>query len=66
MNFINGKAVIKNGRKTIAKVYDRLVFFKGTRFENSYGKYRYSLEMSVGIKECETMNEVIEAIDKYK
>ena len=66
IQFVDGKAVVREGRKTIAKVFDRPVFFKGTRYENNFGRYRYSVEMYCGQKECSTIEEVIETIEGYK
>jgi hypothetical protein len=66
LNFVNGRALVKNGRKTIAKVYDRAVFFKGTRFENSFARFPYSLEIAnVGQRECKTLEEAVSFIETY-
>lgn len=55
MRFTNGKAIIKIGRKIVAKVYDRSVLFSGTKLEDKYS-IRYSLELTtIGMaRECST------------
>jgi hypothetical protein len=65
LNFIKGKAVVKKNGKTIAKVYNRKEFFKGTKYANSFQKYPYSLEMSFGMAECENLTKVKTLIAKY-
>ena len=64
INFKNGKAEIKNGRKIIAKVYDRKVFFAGTRYENSFSK-PFSVEICGMMKECVSLDEVKQTLEKY-
>ena len=59
LNFINGKAVIKSGRKIIAKVYYRPEFFKGTNV-NWDARYPYCLEINGLSAQCTSINEVIE------
>ena len=59
LNFINGKAVIKSGRKIIAKVYYRPDFFKGLNV-NWDARYPYCLEMNGMSAQCTSINEVIE------
>lgn len=66
LKFKNGKAEIKQGRKTIAKIIDRKEFYKINNLPQSYSeKYPYSLEMKFGIAECENLNKCIELINKY-
>jgi len=64
--FENGKAVIKQGRKTIAKIYDRNTFFKGTRLENSFTQFPYAVEMLGGTFECVDLNDAMRIYEKYK
>ena len=59
INFINGKSIIKSGRKIIAKVYYRPDFFKGTNV-NWDARYPYCLEMNGMAAQCTSINEVIE------
>ena len=64
--FINGKATVKSGRKTIAKIYDRNTFFKGTRLENSFTQFPYAVEMLGGCFECVDIEEAVRIYEKYK
>ena len=59
INFINGKSIIKSGRKIIAKVYYRPEFFKGTKVSWDT-RYPYCLEMNGMSAQCTSINEVIE------
>ena len=59
LNFINGKAVIKSGRKIIAKVYYRPDFFKGLNV-NWDARYPYGLEMNGMAAQCKSLDEVME------
>lgn len=66
INFIKGLAIIKSGRRTVAKIYDRPEYFKGTKLEGKYSE-RYSLELthlSVA-RECTTLEEVVHYLTKY-
>ena len=65
MQFIKGKAEIKHGRKIVAKIFDRKEFFKGTRYENSFTQFPYSVETMGGSFQCKDMNEVETIINKY-
>lgn len=64
INFINGKAIIKIGRNIIAKIYDRRVFYRANNIKSGYS-YPYSIELNVGSRECQTIDECIEFIEKY-
>ena len=64
LNFVNGKATLKQGRKTIAVVYHRPEYFKGQDIPYIL-RYPYGLQMSVGFRECETLDEVKELIKTY-
>ena len=64
MIFIAGKATIKQGRKTIAKVFDRDVFYPANNIKGKYS-HKYSLEISGGLRECDTIDEVNFFIEKY-
>jgi len=63
-SFTNGKAIIKNGRKTAAKVYDRAIFYPLNNIKKSYS-YQYSVEMLGGAFECANLKEVNEILTKY-
>ncbi len=65
-NFVAGKAVLKEGKKIIAKVFDRNVFFKGTRYENTFKQFPYSVEMMGGIFECTCLEDATRIYLKYK
>jgi hypothetical protein len=66
LNFKDGKAIVKKGNKIIAKVIDRKKFYKINNIKSTYSsKYPYSIEMSGGIRECETIEECIYYIEKY-
>lgn len=68
LNFKNGKATIKRGRKIIAKAFHLPVFF--AKFPELY-KHRetFSLEIKLGAgwvkRDCETLDEVEFFINKY-
>ncbi len=59
LNLINGKAIIKSGRKIIAKVYYRPDFFKGLNV-NWDARYPYGLEMNGMAAQCKSLDEVME------
>ena len=59
LNFINGKAIIKSGRKVIAKVYFRPDFFNGLKV-NWNKNYPYCLELNGMSAQCKDMAEVEE------
>ena len=64
ITFLNGCAILKDGRKVIAKIYNRKEFFKNTNV--SYNeKYLFSVEFNGLMKECITLIECLEMIDKY-
>jgi len=66
LQFIEGKAIIKNGRKTVAKIYDRKVFYTANNIPLSYSpKFPFSLEMNAGIRECESLEDAIFYLNKY-
>ena len=64
-SFSGGKMEVKSGRKTIAKIYDRAEFFKGTRYENIFTQYPFSVEMFGGVFECKDLAEVNAIVNKY-
>lgn len=55
INFINGKSIIKSGRKIIAKVYYRPDFFKGTKVRWD-ARYPYCLEINGMAAQCALTN----------
>ena len=59
INFINGKSVIKQVRKIIAKVYYRPEFFKGKNV-NWDTRYPYCLEINGMAAQCKSIDEVME------
>lgn len=67
IKFVDGKAIVKDGRKIIAKVYDRPIYYKKHNLANKYNdKYQYSLEIpSIGQKDCENLNDVVSMINKH-
>lgn len=65
INFENGKAIIKRGRKIFAKVYDRDIFYPANKIIKTYS-YPFSLEIiGLGIRECKSIEECKEFINKY-
>lgn len=64
LTFKNGLATIKEGRKILAKVYDRPEFFKGTKVVIN-SKYPYSIEIKGGMFECENKEDVNSIFVKY-
>lgn len=64
-----GLAQVRNNGskgKVIARVYDRAVFFKGTRYERAFA-HPYSLELtSLNMsRECDTVAECEFYLNKY-
>jgi hypothetical protein len=57
LTFKKGKAEIKEGKKVIATIIDRAVFFAGRVNYNT--KYPFSLSMNGGQAEVESLDEVI-------
>jgi len=57
-NFINGKMLIKSGRRIIAKIYYRPVFFKGLKVSWNQ-KYPYCLEINGMSAECTDFEDAI-------
>lgn len=65
LEFINGKATIKKGRKILAKIFDRPVFYPLNKINSGYS-LPYQLEITgLGIRECKDLAEVEEMILKY-
>jgi hypothetical protein len=65
IQFINGKAEIKQGRKVLAKIFDKPVFYAAHNIQSGYS-FPYSLEISgIGIRECSSLQEVLEQLNKY-
>ena len=64
IDFINGIATIKQGRKIVAKFFDRDTFFKNTKV--NYSK-KYCLELpKFGVStESNDLNELINLLKKY-
>lgn len=64
--FVKGEAIIKSGRKTIAKIYDRATFFKEHAIPSTFSeKYPYSITLSIGMRECESIEEALIFVNKY-
>lgn len=65
--FENGKCLIKDGRKIVAKIYDRPEFHKDTKYATAFSKdYPYNLEIpNIGSIECVSIRECVEYINKY-
>jgi|694.fasta_scaffold08058_20 hypothetical protein len=65
--FVDGKATIRDGRKVVATIIDREAFFKKNKINSTYSKkYPFSLNMNAGMRECETLEECLYYVDKYK
>ena len=61
----DGKFIIKKGRKILAKIYDRPVFFKVKKIKSGYSK-RYSMELSgFGTKEYDNLDDILKDLKKY-
>lgn len=62
-----GVAVLKKGRRIVAKVFNRPIFWKVNNLHRySYDpKYPFSLEISGMSRECESIEDVKAMIDKY-
>ena len=64
MDFINGKAEIKRGRKVIAKVYDKAVFYPAHGIKSQY-QFPFSVAIMGGAFECLTLDEAADIVTKY-
>jgi len=64
INFIKGKAVIKDGHRIIAKIYDRPEFFK--QFPKITHSERYNLEMCIGSFQSNSLDEIDSKFLKYQ
>jgi hypothetical protein len=66
-DFKDGEAIIKRGRKIIAKVFDRYEYYKKHNMAITFSnKYPYSLEIpNIGMVECENLTEVERLLSKY-
>lgn len=65
LEFINGQAIIKKGRKIFAKIYDKPVFYQINKINSGYS-LPYQLEIiGLGARECKDLAEVEEMILKY-
>lgn len=66
LNFINGKATLKQGRKTIAVVYYRPEFYPLNKIKAGFNpEFPYGLQMSIGFRECENLDVVKLLIKKF-
>jgi hypothetical protein len=66
LKFVNGKAVIKKGNKILAKIIDREVFFRANNMKNPTSpKFPFSLEISGGIRECDSLEDALTYLNKY-
>jgi hypothetical protein len=62
-----GICLIKSGRKTVCKIYDRKTFFGAKKINYNYGKNRFSAEFPKlgGGFERETVESLIEVINRW-
>lgn len=58
LKFKNGKAQIKDGKNVIATIYDRAVFFAGTKV-NWNANFPFALSMNGGQAEVKSLGEAI-------
>ncbi len=67
LKFKDGEATIYDGRKPLATIIDRAVFYETKRIKSSYSpQYPYSVTIKgVGMRECETLSEAIMYANKY-
>ena len=66
LNFIDGRAIIKDGKIIVARVYDRDKFFKIHNINSGWSKYPYSIEIpNIGSRECKNIKECLFFINKY-
>ena len=69
MNFnfsIDGLCIIKKGRKILAKIYDRDIYYPAHKIKSSY-QYRFNLEIpeSGGCWGCNNLDEVEKYFNKF-
>lgn len=64
LKFIKGRAIVKDDRKVIAKIYHRPTFYPLHNINSGYSQ-PYSIEMNIGQRECKDLEECIFFIKKY-
>jgi len=64
-SFTNGKATIKNGRKIVAKVFDREAYYAANNIKSAVGHCKFSVEMLGGSFSCIDLQEVNAILTKY-
>ena len=64
LQFTEGAAIIKQGRRILAKVYDRAIFYPLHKIPSKYS-FQYSIEMMGGAFECADLTEVNRILEKY-
>ena len=64
LKFIDGKCVIKNGKKIVAKIFYRPDFYAAHGIKSQHS-YPYSLEINGGMRECSDIDEVLLYLNKY-
>jgi hypothetical protein len=65
LKFVDGKCVLKNGRKMVARIYYRPVYYKINNIPNGYS-HPYALEIpSIGQRGCNDIDEVLTYLNKY-
>lgn len=67
LKFVDGKAIVKSGRKIVGKVFDKQTFYQSKNIPKTYDeKYPYSLEIpSMGQRNCESIDDVLTMLNKY-
>ena len=66
MQFINGKAEIKQGRKILAKIIDRPTFYKLNNIPATFAPgLPYMLEFKGMARECKSLEEAKFFLNKY-
>jgi hypothetical protein len=66
MQFINGKAEIKHGRKIAAKIYHRPTYYQVHNIKATFAPgLPYCLEIKGMARECETLDKAIFYLNKY-
>ena len=64
--FDKGRALVKKGRKIVAKIFDRETFYREHGLTNRYSaKYPWALEINGGVRECESLEECLDVLNRY-
>lgn len=67
LQFVNGRAEIKKGRKSVAWIYDRAVYYAFNCIKSAFApEAAFSVNIAgVGQRECASAEEALGFVEKY-